>query len=808
MKYRALWLAAPVALLGFGSCEKKPTETAAGTPAVVEAPAGETPAAPTPPAAPAPPAVEAVKVLSAEERAAKLGFVKYLPQDTEAVIGFYDGKKSAQRAGDLKLWKLVEEQVGGLFGMGMGGDPGFEMEEGMEMESELEDEDTTEPIEPDSEQEDADPEDGADAPEMAEEDEDLDDMEMEMLEPLDPADLLGNEFTVALGKSAGEQTANLVTLNNRYNYFMMRGLAKAFVTAAKTGDASEVEEMIGGDEMEDVFMNLLKDPESGTALLERAHMPPLYFAFRVDEDKRESALQQIASSVEFLGMFEEQVEPLDFEQAGGTFAGYRLIGAKISEAMADSRDEMVEDLGEESTDALLAAIAKKDLVVVAGILGEYVVLFIGSSKDDFKLVDSTADSLAANDSLAFADAYASKDIAALIHGGKPALDALQSSAGGLSDMARGLRDGLGESEGLGDTRDLEAMLEIVAERENALMALTSHEAYGLVAFFDEGLRIESVGGFDSGALDYTTPPKLAGLGEGSDTVFFANLTSEAAFDEKSRAYYEAIIETIYAMALKISQVEMEVEEMEQFKGMFAMFDEKFRGDMVAMWDAYSQDFSAGVGQESALVMDLKGGLPAIPGLPQEVVDNGKFLRASLVMPVTDRAKIQEAWKIMNTSVTNLLAQVSEMAGEDIPMQKPISSEKDGFVTWFFALPFTSDDFMPSVTVSDEWFVASTSKTHALELAAKAGSPSAAPRLGMWMDMSFVALQQYAKEMLAMVDENAAAIFGEEGFALDQFQGQKEMIGKVIGTLDDLDRITVHARREGGALRTSLHFKTR
>jgi hypothetical protein len=180
----------------------------------------------------------------------------------------------------------------------------------------------------------------------------------------------------------------------------------------------------------------------------------------------------------------------------------------------------------------------------------------------------------------------------------------------------------------------------------------------------------------------------------------------------------------------------------------------------------------------------------------------------MVMPVTDREKIQSAWKKMNESTTSLLAKISEMNGEEIPMQKPISSEKDGFVTWFFSLPFTSDDFMPSVTLNDKWFIASTSKTQALELAAKAGVEAGTPRPGLWMDMNFVALQQYAKETLAMVEENSTAIFGENEFALNEFQENKELYGKYIASLDDLDKITVHTRREGGELRSSVHFKTR
>jgi hypothetical protein len=32
--------------------------------------------------------------------------------------------------------------------------------------------------------------------------------------------------------------------------------------------------------------------------------------------------------------------------------------------------------------------------------------------------------------------------------------------------------------------------------------------------------------------------------------------------------------------------------------------------------------------------------------------------------------------------------------------------------------------------------------------------------------------------------------------------------ELITALEDLDKLTVHARREGGVLRSSVHFKTR
>ncbi len=246
MKTRTPWLAVPLVLLSLGSCEKKtgpaPSET---TPAAVSTPGSPEPTAPAP--APAP----AVKALTADERAAKLGFVKHLPKDTEAVIAFYNGKKATERAKTLKLWGLIEEQMG--MGMQMEMEPGeLDPGEDIEIEEDMEI--------PDQEQDDAAPEDAglpeepaAEEPEMAEEDPA---MEEEMLEPLGPGDLLGNEFTVALGKSAGEQTANLLSFYSRYGYFMYRGLSKAFVTAVKSGDPSGMQELMGEEFMTELGINL------------------------------------------------------------------------------------------------------------------------------------------------------------------------------------------------------------------------------------------------------------------------------------------------------------------------------------------------------------------------------------------------------------------------------------------------------------------------------------------------------------------------------------------------------------------------
>ncbi len=767
MKTRANWLLIPAVAFGLGACEKKEAVKAPEPKAAVADAAQQEAPAPTPAVVP--------PKIGAEERAAKLGFAKYLPQDTEVVLSFYNGSKTADRVKNSKLWKLVQAEMGGVMGMG-----DEEIEEPAPEEGQAD----ADPAAPE-----IDPNPGAD-PDLAAEGSEM-----------GPAALFGTEFTMAMGKPAGEQMGNLLTFSRRMNYFQMRSLAKSFVAMAKTGDVaameSSLEDGMGGQMMKD----LLNDPESGLATIEKAKMPPIYLAFRTTEAQRAGAAQEIASTIENLNMIGPMVEPVKVEVSGHSFEGAKVVGAKIAATMKEERESMEEEMDAATVDKLIAAVEKKDLVVVSGTVGDYVVMFIGASTDDIKFAATPADSLVSGEALAFTDNYLPKDLTALVYGQKEAMDTLTKSVGGIADMTNGLRDGLSGADGLGNTRDLEAMLQIVAEREAALRKLASTDSSGMVAYFEDGLKIESYGGTDVGMVDWKAPNKLSHLGDSEDVLMFADVSTDALYDEKSRDYLEALMETGYAMAMKLTDLPMENEDMAQFKSMAKMIDEKFRPDMIAMWDAFSTDFTTSLGNESAMVVDLAGVAPAMPGIPQEVVDKAKVPRISFICPVTDRTKLAGSWAKMSTTLTGTMAKISELTGSEMPMQKPMSSEKNGSITWFFPMPFFTDDFLPSVTVDDKWFVASSSKVQALDLIAKANAGGES-RDGVWFSMNFQTLRKYADETFKLIDQNAESLMGHP-----LSPREKKSVMNAMSILGDLDKLTVHSRREGSVMRSSVHFKT-
>ena len=719
--------------------------------------------------------------LSADERAAKLGFSQYLPKDTEMVLSVYNAEQAGEQLKALELYGVIAKYMNADMVEELQ-EPQIEIEEEM-----LEDENV---VPPDAEQG---PEDG-----------EFEQGEMEG--GPSPWTLLGQEVTIGFGKTSAEQTGNLIIVSRRMGYFQAKALGSAALTYGKTGNMDEFSQVLMEEMGEKMMTSLLEDSQSGIELLENAEMPPLYFAFRAKDGEIEQAAQLVNSGMGFFGMAGEMAEPVTFERAGSEFSGYKLIGAKVAETMEASRENMEEDLGKESTDALIGAIAEKNLFIVTGTVGNYVVMMIGGDEDGLALAATPADSILATEELAFSDAFAGKQMLALAYGGKEVWDILVKESGIIAPYALGFRDGISGGDGLGDTRDLEAMLQIISDREKALLALGKSDDSGMVAYTDQGLKIESFGSYDNGSIDWDADTTLSHLGDSGDNLLFMNVAGDAAYEEKMLEYVEAFVETAYAATVQLSALDIDAPELAQMKQFTKLFDEQFRDDVLGLYGAIGGDFSEALGNESAIVIDLKGSVPAIPGLPQEVVDEAKAPRISLISPVTDRAKLASAWTEIDKHATSILGKVSEMAGEEIPMQKPMSSEKDNMTTWFFPFPFFQDDFLPSVTVSDKWFAASTSKTQAVDLISKAEAGGETGK-GLQFYVNFTALTQYADQMLKVVDKNSAAIFTSE-FDLKEFNNNKAQIKEVIAACEEFDSMTWTSAKENGRIRSTVHFKTK
>jgi hypothetical protein len=710
-------------------------------------------------------------VLSPEKRAEKTGFAKYLPADIEMLLSVYQARDSFEKMKALKLVGAMMDQKSVINAeLGLGPDELPEDELELEVAEEA----------------------GKDLAGEAPKD--------EVAEASGVWTLLGQEVTVAFGKTSGEQIGNLLKMNERVSFFQATAVGKAVQTLMKNGNMEEFSQALQGGLQGKSFMKFLEDPESGMSLLNKTAFPPMYIAFRAKEGELEQAARMVSSSMSFFGMAGEMAVPVEIQTAGSGFVGYKLLGAKMAELMSENRESMEKNMKPETVDALLATLSKKNMVFATGTIGDYVVLMIGGDEASLQLVSEPKDSLGADKKMSFVDEFSDKPFLTVSYGEQEALKSVIEQMRGVASYGLGFREGLSG----GEMRDIKELLQLFAEREKALLALGATSTFGMVAYSDEGLKIDSFGGHDKRAMDWSAPTRLAHLGGDPDQLFFLNYSSHAAYNEQLKEYLELIGETAYAIALKFSALEVEDPKILEMKGYLKLFDTDFREDMLALYQAASGDLMDGMGQETVFLMDMKGAMPALPGIPQEIVNEGKVPRLAMITPVTDRAKIAKSWDKINTHSTALLAQVSEMTQKKIPMQKPISSEKDGMVSWFVSMPFFQDDFLPSVTLNDKWFVASTSKVQAIDLIGKAEAGGETGQ-GVKFRVNFKVLGDYSEEMFKVVDRHMELLIQDET-ARGKFNANKASIKKMIDATREFDSMTWDVRKEDGLVRSRIHFK--
>lgn len=684
------------------------------------------------------------------DRASKLGFAQMLPKDTETLVLVQNGKEVVKRVKASKIFGFAKSQNPSLddsiSGDGTGG--------------------------------------------------------------MTALDFLGDELFLATGKSTDVQTGHLMKTSNRSNYFQFRSLLEMIISSAK-GEEPDLESL------DPIYSQiaLVQDAETGLALLKASEMPPSYLGVKCTKENQEKIQQAFSGLIGNLAAQNElgdALEEITVEKDGRSFKGSKLVGKKLVAQWRSNEGLMgmlEEKLDQASLDELFTLLGEKNVIAVTGTVNDYVVGFVGSREEDLKLAATPADSFATSDSLKFVDTFLEKNPVFVSYAKGSVLSAITNNSG-ISYLTDAFRDALASS-GEVDTREIEALLDVVKEREREMSSSLKISDLGMVGYFEEGFKLETFGGSNMPSIIASANNKLGAIGDSKDVAIFANWTSNPAYTIKTNEYLESLAETVYAMAKNVStwQLGEENQSFAAFKQYVTLFDESFSDHVVTAWDSMSSDFPAGLGNETAFVIDLNGEMPPIPNVPQELVKSGKFPRISYLKPVKDRSKLVSAWEKINQSGEGIMGEVSKMMEQEQAMPKPMSSKDNGLITWFFAGPLFTDDFAPSVTLDDTWFVASTSKNHAVDLAKQAGS-SASGKTGAFMRVDFDALRACAKHWVKAVDDNKDAIFESNPSAGEDFTENKKMIMDGLKAFGEMDELTLHSREESGTSRSTIHFKTR
>ncbi len=346
--------------------------------------------------------------------------------------------------------------------------------------------------------------------------------------------VIGEELFAVFGDGSGDQLINLNDLGKSSNYHQMKmmvGLISSELNGEDNGAGSGVAFM-------SMFAGMLQDPKGGIDLVEKSEMPPLLVGFKVsDQGMREQFSGMIAGGIgEMLEAGDEApIAGLDTEASGVKLSGVKIDGARVAAMVdEDTREQMTQMFGaRDDVDRFLKVIEKKDLFLATGVKDDYVLIYLGGSMDGFQLAASPADSLVARDEMDFLKHYADKDVRFLLYGEKEAFSKLGEGNEAFASMARGIKDGLAESDAFGDTRDVQTLLGDVARLDKELFGMIKYGRTGLVGFIEDGFKIESHSGSNKPSLDLNTPHSFSALGEMDDVVLYTNSVSNSAFNGKA-----------------------------------------------------------------------------------------------------------------------------------------------------------------------------------------------------------------------------------------------------------------------------------
>ena len=493
-------------------------------------------------------------------------------------------------------------------------------------------------------------------------------------------------------------------------------------------------------------------------LLRRKQKLAVYAGGRVEEDERQAVREKVAGLLKKAAEAADVLEAVDWEAGGVAWSGFELSAGDLPIMRSEDPPE---GFDEETWAEVQDAVEKLKVTVACAEVGDFVILAAGLGRESIVLAEVPEKSLAAAEPFEFFKEF---DAGALLGTTWVSEEIVES----LVDWNRtlplleGVEAGLKEAEKL---RRREEMLKAVGEFSVSLKARESGTAtahLGAVLGGD-GVRYETRGGWLGAGLDLASPLEFAGRFAGLEKKLFlqGHWKMQADYVAQGNEQVNAAMKLLRLASAEIMENLARKAEAEDGDPETAEKMARWKRDLLKgiddIWEGYRDHFAKAFGGEWVLAMDLEGEMIPAVGVDEDVVREGRIPRVALLRPVVKREALAESWEKWNRALTNLFGIVAEAFEQPIPFPDTMTAEKDDLRTYFFPFPFASDDFLPSVSVSDELFILGSSKTLSENVyeATLAGEGEAkAP--GFWLDANAEALWAFCEVWIDVYEKREAA----------------------------------------------------
>lgn len=561
-------------------------------------------------------------------------------------------------------------------------------------------------------------------------------------------DLLGEEaFLAGRGMSWSWETAMGM------NVWMYNSMGSMVASGLASGN---MDFFLGAEDMgEEMSKSLAKWFESQVEKADGFPKVATYLGGRVSDDKKRAEMLKWMREVFSLAAKEtEAIKAAEFEKSGAQWTGFEI---RLAALEGFDTEPAPDGIDTQMWNEMLRQIGEWSLVVACAEVDNYIVIAAGNGQESIELAENVDDSLAKVESFKFFEQYESSEIVSTFWTSK---EMIASGQTGMSYLPffEGAVDGLKGSQLKRGEGIVKALSEF-NEHWKARRSGEAHEHIGTILVGDE-VRIETRGGWVGAGVDLKTPLKFARAFSALEKTPFvrAHWKTKTEHIAHGHKQVDAGMRFLKLVGEEVMDAFSEnVDGDDDDANKFKRWKRDLSKGLEDIWKGYRDQFSKAFGEESAFVMDLDGAMIPAVGVDEELVENGKIPRAAFVRPVVKREALSESWDVWQGALTNLFGIVAESLDQPIPFPDTMTAEKDDLRTYFFPFPFASDDFLPSVSVSDDLFILGSSKTLSEDLyEAALKSKGGEEEAGLWIDVNADALWDFSEIWLDVYEKKKAA----------------------------------------------------
>ena len=573
---------------------------------------------------------------------------------------------------------------------------------------------------------------------------------------------------------------------------LMQSFGVMYYQAAITGG------MMGGTpaDTEKAMMRMMKD--NAADLLPKAvklDLPPMLMGFKAGKVRAEfdDFIKKGLESAQLPpGVESNKFKVGDkYEFQSLSVMVRKVVPASQEEALVAQIKELVGD--EAAAKKHVEALMAKRFELSWGWVEDYLIVSIGTDHAHVKFSTGVADSaLSIPDVAARAAMFAGKKPIGLGYVDKAFFDKLikpMQLAAPFAKMTEALQGMIAPEAVAGMTADVKKLEGRVQE-----LYKTVNSSQVTVSYVDGGMRADSIGGPRAANATAPQPLTFSSLSTPA-TVMSLVSRSDSANSAKTTELIEESAAMVWGWYEKFGRKMLPGDGQQSAAMMEAMAI-----PMVKDFWKSCRVLGTAFGDNSALLVDLNGKMPPIPGAPKIAVEGGKIPRIAFAMELKNRAALSEAWKGFDKIFKQVIAMVPR--GADSPPVPEAQMRKEGDVEIHFVeLPIQMGDLLPHVAISKDKWMISTSPSYSAELSKLASTGSA--KQDMEMRMEFGAVADFAGHWLKLAASNPTEFFQGNASSAEEFQKAKPMIESAIGLVRSVKSVSVQVGEEASKAHMTL-----